>query len=95
MFEGFTTTEIETHSSLFGDARVHLRHGGQEQHRGVVVLSPQGLQQAQPVQLDLGRFEGLIPEEMLGRTRFPQIGSLPYLLTLAPRGFYWFRLVPE
>jgi maltose alpha-D-glucosyltransferase/alpha-amylase len=50
---------------------------------------------AQPVQLDLGRFEGLIPEEMLGRTRFPQIGSLPYLLTLAPRGFYWFRLVSE
>ena len=50
---------------------------------------------AQPVQLDLGQFEGLVPEEMLGRTRFPRIGSLPYLLTLAPRGFYWFRLVPE
>ncbi len=50
---------------------------------------------AQPVQLDLSRFEGLVPEEMLGRTRFPQIGSLPYLLTLAPRGFYWFRLVSE
>ena len=50
---------------------------------------------AQPVQLDLGRFKGLVPEEMLGRTRFPQIGELPYLLTLAPRGFYWFRLVTE
>jgi maltose alpha-D-glucosyltransferase/alpha-amylase len=50
---------------------------------------------AQPVQLDLSRFEGLVPEEMLGRTRFPRIGSLPYLLTLAPRGFYWFRLVTE
>jgi maltose alpha-D-glucosyltransferase/alpha-amylase len=50
---------------------------------------------AQPVQLDLVRFEGMVPEEMLGRTRFPRIGSLPYLLTLAPRGFYWFRLVTE
>jgi maltose alpha-D-glucosyltransferase/alpha-amylase len=50
---------------------------------------------AQPVQLNLERFEGLVPEEMLGRTRFPRIGSLPYLLTLAPRGFYWFRLVTE
>ncbi len=50
---------------------------------------------AQPVQLDLARFEGLVPEEMLGRTRFPRIGSLPYLLTLAPRGFYWFRLVAD
>jgi maltose alpha-D-glucosyltransferase/alpha-amylase len=49
---------------------------------------------AQPVQLDLSRFEGLVPEEMLGRTPFPRIGSLPYLLTLAPRGFYWFRLAP-
>src|SRR5215831_6915023 len=50
---------------------------------------------AQPVQLNLERFEGMVPEEMLGRTRFPRIGSLPYLLTLAPRGFYWFRLVNE
>ena len=27
-------------------------------------------------------FEGRSPEEMLGRTRFPRIGELPYLLTL-------------
>jgi maltose alpha-D-glucosyltransferase / alpha-amylase len=31
---------------------------------------------------------------MLGRTRFPAIGELPYLLTLAPRGFFWFQLKP-
>jgi maltose alpha-D-glucosyltransferase/alpha-amylase len=24
--------------------------------------------------------------------RFPAIGQLPYLLTLAGHGFYWFRL---
>jgi maltose alpha-D-glucosyltransferase / alpha-amylase len=47
---------------------------------------------AQPVQLDLSRFEGLVPEEMFGRTSFPPIGKLPYLLTLAPRGFFWFQL---
>jgi maltose alpha-D-glucosyltransferase/alpha-amylase len=29
---------------------------------------------------------------MFGRTRFPSIGELPYLLTLAPRGFFWFLL---
>jgi maltose alpha-D-glucosyltransferase/alpha-amylase len=29
---------------------------------------------------------------MFGRTRFPRIGELPYLLTLAPRGFFWFLL---
>ena len=31
---------------------------------------------------------------MLGQTAFPAIGELPYLLTLAPCGFYWFRLRP-
>jgi maltose alpha-D-glucosyltransferase / alpha-amylase len=34
-----------------------------------------------------------VPVEMFGRTRFPAIGELPYLLTLAPRGFFWFQLV--
>jgi maltose alpha-D-glucosyltransferase/alpha-amylase len=47
---------------------------------------------AQAVELDLSRFEGFVPEEMFGRTRFPRIGSLPYLLTLAGRGFFWFSL---
>jgi maltose alpha-D-glucosyltransferase/alpha-amylase len=47
---------------------------------------------AQAVELDLSPFEGRTPVEMLGRTAFPRIGELPYLLTLAPRGFFWFLL---
>jgi maltose alpha-D-glucosyltransferase / alpha-amylase len=47
---------------------------------------------AQAVELDLSRFVGLQPEEMFGHARFPRIGELPYLLTLAPRGFFWFQL---
>ena len=47
---------------------------------------------AQAVELDLSAYEGRWPEEMLGRTRFPRIGELPYLLTLAPRGWFWFLL---
>jgi maltose alpha-D-glucosyltransferase / alpha-amylase len=47
---------------------------------------------AQPVQLDLSRFAGWSPVEMRGETVFPDIGDLPYLLTLAERGFYWFDL---
>jgi maltose alpha-D-glucosyltransferase/alpha-amylase len=47
---------------------------------------------AQAVELDLSQFAGMVPEEMFGRTRFPPIGDLPYLLTLAPRGFFWFQL---
>ena len=47
----------------------------------------------QPVELDLRRFEGCQPIELMGGVRFPPIGELPYLLTLATHGFYWFRLV--
>ena len=47
---------------------------------------------AQAVELDLSRFSGMVPEEMFGRTSFPAVGDLPYLLTLAPRGFFWFQL---
>ena len=46
-------------------------------------------------ELDLSEFAGMVPEEMFGRTRFPAIGELPYLLTLAPRGFFWFQLKDE
>jgi maltose alpha-D-glucosyltransferase / alpha-amylase len=50
---------------------------------------------AQAVELDLAEFEGWTPEEMLGRSAFPPIGKLPYLLTLAPRGWFWFLLRKE
>jgi maltose alpha-D-glucosyltransferase/alpha-amylase len=50
---------------------------------------------AQAVELDLSRYEGRHPVEMLGRSHFPRIGELPYLLTFGPLGFYWFLLEPE
>jgi maltose alpha-D-glucosyltransferase/alpha-amylase len=51
---------------------------------------------AQAVELDLSAYEGRYPVELYGNSRFPRIGELPYLLTLAPRGFFWFQLTtPE
>jgi len=47
---------------------------------------------AQPVELDLRRFEGRTPVELLGGVHFPAVGELPYLLTLPGHGFYWFQL---
>ena len=47
---------------------------------------------AQAVELDLRWYDGYVPEEMFGHSRFPPIGELPYLLTFAPRGFFWFKL---
>ena len=43
-------------------------------------------------ELDLRRHKGSIPIEMFGGNIFPRVGDLPYLLTLGPYQFYWFRL---
>ncbi len=42
---------------------------------------------AQPVELNLASFKGRVPVEMLGRTAFPPIGDLPYLLTISALRF--------
>lgn len=47
---------------------------------------------AQAVELDLSRWQGFIPIEMFGGNPFPRIDKRPYLLTLGPYQFYWFRL---
>lgn len=50
---------------------------------------------AQAVELQLGEFRGRVPVELVGRSTFPPIGDLPYLLTLPGHGFYWFLLAAE
>ncbi|HWF48893.1 MAG TPA: maltose alpha-D-glucosyltransferase [Bryobacteraceae bacterium] len=47
---------------------------------------------AQPVELDLHKYRGFTPVEMLGRTDFPVIGESNYPITLGPNSFYWFTL---
>jgi maltose alpha-D-glucosyltransferase / alpha-amylase len=46
----------------------------------------------QPVELDLSRYRGMSPVEMLGETEFPRIGEQPYFLSLGAYAFNWFRL---
>nr|WP_151202193.1 maltose alpha-D-glucosyltransferase [Afipia carboxidovorans] len=50
---------------------------------------------AQATELNLAPWKDRVPLEMLGRTTFPPIGELPYLITLAPYGFYWFKLLEK
>ena len=50
---------------------------------------------AQSAEIDLSPWKGRVPQEMLGRTRFPRIGEAPYVVTLAPYGFFWFLLCDE
>ena len=67
---------------------VYIRKG-----EGQTVLVVNNLSRfVQPVQLDLRPYDGWTPIEIIGETPFPQIGELPYFLTLGPHGFYWFRL---
>jgi maltose alpha-D-glucosyltransferase/alpha-amylase len=64
-------------------------------YEGETVLAVHNLSSAaQPVELDLRRWAGSTPVEMLGESRFPPIGELPYFISLAPYGYYWFRLQP-
>ncbi len=66
----------------------YLRTLGKEQVLVVCNLSSS----AQAVELDLRSLAGAIPIEMFGKSLFPRIGELPYMLTLGPYDFYWFKL---
>ena len=85
-------------SRAFGRGRItFLRPGNRKvlayvrEHEDQAVLCVANLgRSAQPVELDLGRYRGRVPVELMGRTAFPPVGELPYLLTLPAHGFYWF-----
>ncbi len=49
---------------------------------------------AQPVTLDLSRFAGMVPVEMLGYVPFPKIDETPYAITLGPYAFLWLEIQP-
>ncbi|WP_116811649.1 maltose alpha-D-glucosyltransferase [Steroidobacter cummioxidans] len=66
----------------------YVRSCGSEMILCVANLS----QTAQAVELDLSKFKGRVPVEMLGRNAFPPIGELPYFLTLPAHGFFWLLL---
>ena len=94
---------VRRSSQAFGRGRItFLRPGNRKilayvrEYGDEAVLCVANLaRSAQPVELDLKRFRGRVPVEMLGRTPFPPIGDLPYLLTLRAYDFYWFRLATD
>ena len=63
------------------------------QHENEIIVCIANLSRsAQAAEIDLSPWKGRVPMEMLGRTAFPRIGELPYLITLPPYGFFWFLL---
>ncbi len=66
------------------------------EHDGNRILCVANLSRAaQAVELDLSNWKGSVPIELMGRSAFPPIGELPYLVTLPGYGFYWFLLAEE
>jgi maltose alpha-D-glucosyltransferase/alpha-amylase len=66
------------------------------EYQGEVLLCVANLSRsAQAAEIDLSAWRGWTPIEMLGHSEFPPIREEPYLLTLAPYGFLWFRLIEK
>ncbi|HZM44012.1 MAG TPA: maltose alpha-D-glucosyltransferase [Burkholderiales bacterium] len=94
---------VRQSTSAFGRGRITFLRAGNRKILAYVreygddaVLCVANLaRSAQPVELDLARFKGRVPVEMLGRAAFPPVGELPYMLTLPAYGFYWFRLAAD
>lgn len=91
---------VRRHHAAFGRGALKFLYPGNRkilafirEHEDDVILCVANLSRnAQPVELGLEEWHGRTPVEMLGRTTFPPIGHLPYLLTIAGHGFYWFEL---
>jgi maltose alpha-D-glucosyltransferase/alpha-amylase len=96
-------TVRQTHAATFGRGEYRFLYPGNRkilaymrEHEGESILCVANLSRSpQAVELDLAQWHGRVPVEMLGRTPFPPIGDLTYLLTLPPYGFFWFVLAEE
>lgn len=92
--------EIRRANAVFGRGSIEFIHPAN--HRILAYLRRMGNETvlvvnnlssaAQAVELDLRRYKGNILIEMFGNNLFPRVGDQPYLLTLGPYQFFWFRL---
>ena len=67
---------------------------GEDGHSETVLCVANLSRFAQPVQLDLSKYKGRLPVEMLGYVPFPIVDETPYAITLAPYSFFWLELQP-
>ena len=92
--------QVRRRHPLFGRGRFRFLYPGNRkvlaylrEDEDASILCVANLSRApQPVELDLAAYKGRVPVELIGRSPFPPIGELPYFITLAGHGFYWFIL---
>ena len=80
-------------SSIPAIARCWRSFASYEDERVLVVANLSRF--AQSCELDLSQFNGRVPVEVFGHSRFPNITDQPYPLSLGPHAFYWFHLQPR
>jgi maltose alpha-D-glucosyltransferase/alpha-amylase len=95
--------EVRKNHKAFGRGKTVFLHPGNRKilayfriYEEDIILCVSNLSRAaQAVELDLSDYKSYVPVELMGRSAFPPIGELPYLLTLPGHNFYWFRLSSE
>ncbi len=91
---------LRKHHKVFGRGSIEFLHPDNRKvlvflrrYQDETILVAANLSRhAQWVELDLSEFKGRKPLTLFGRSQFPSIGDLPYLLTLGGHTFYWFSL---
>jgi maltose alpha-D-glucosyltransferase / alpha-amylase len=85
---------------LFGRGSIEFMTGDNprvlafvREHEGEAVLVVANLSRfVQCVRLNLERFRAMVPTELFGRMKFPEISEAPYFMSLGPHDFYWLAL---
>ncbi|MEO7731603.1 MAG: putative maltokinase, partial [Kofleriaceae bacterium] len=63
------------------------------EYEGETVLVVANLSRfVQAVWLSLERFKGMVPTELYGRMKFPEVTDAAYFMSLGPHDFYWLAL---
>ncbi len=91
---------VRQQSSAFARGTIEFLHPGNakvlafvRRHELEVILVVASLSRfTQCVELDLSAFAGMVPVEMFGRTRFPEVKQTLTVFTLSPHAFNWFSL---
>ncbi len=66
------------------------------EHEGETILVVANLSRyAQWTELPLAGYEGRLPIELFGAVEFPRVGASPYMVSLGPHSFLWFRLATD
>jgi TIR domain/Maltogenic Amylase, C-terminal domain len=87
-FRAFSRGSLEFLSPNNSKVLAFLRRYQEE----IILVVANLSQLTQHAYLDLSEFAGQVPTEVVGPSEFPVISERPYILSLGPHSFFWFKL---